>query len=261
MDNRLAKGMVLIAMLLTGSAYGDRGSASDLADTAAEFYTYYENWLQWQNQRPGRYHGSDFPEEIFENENYLKLQEMGPVVVPMLLAHYLECPLLERLVKDTCGLKFGEILFHEHGVQGRKAVYIEEFPDTLYLGTLPRGLPLLRWWAARGIHTQRWFWERWNQYVAYKQQGKEDLAAERLERIGEIGIDALPFLIRLISSGHEELIPIASNVSKRPWASESITLPENATKEQCEAWWNKHQKDYTIPDYNPLDLLRECVKN
>ncbi len=258
--------LALAVFLALPAAYASDARLDNIEaiDVTKEFLQHYQGWLDFQEglvrlDNPDTFRSDRDVSVFFKNEHYHNLVMMGPRAVPLLMAWYVEDVWLGDIVVEMCGLKFRGV-YLESSFDGRKLHYLEEFPDTLHFGTPIQGVPLLRWWRGHKTLAGRWFRERWNQYVTYKQQGEEDLAAERLERIGEIGIDVLPLLIRMISEGHEELIPIASNVSKRPWASEKITLSEDSTREQCEAWWNRHQADYTIPDYNPLDLLRECVK-
>jgi hypothetical protein len=70
-----------------------------------------------------------------------------------------------------------------------------------------------------------------------KHEESSDLRKEVIQRITNIGILVLPYLIKEIQNGEIELIPIVSTLSNGE-------VVFNVTVEQCTLWWEKNQKRF-----------------
>jgi hypothetical protein len=97
----------------------------------------------------------------------------------------------------------------------------------------------LTWWKEGRFETGDRFTELYEQWKSSQSQKKDLAAQETLQKIVELGIPVLPYLIDEV----EREPGLASAFSQLT----DQAIPPTATASECKEWWNRNKNKYELP--------------
>ncbi len=192
---------------------------SDVRTTKSEFAVAYEQWMQ-QSAKPEVSLRSDGV--IYTLPAYKKIVALGFSALPEIMSKLPDDPMLARAIFDIT----------------KKRLTREEGRATIMHAD--RVAYLKAWWKNVEQDTSTRFAEHHQKLKAAKKRANEVEAIEQRQKIRDIGRTALPHIFDRIASGDVELIPIASELLDG-------ALPNNASPQECAAWWNENRGKWTLP--------------
>ena len=98
----------------------------------------------------------------------------------------------------------------------------------------------LCWWREGRGFTERRFKVLYGEWKKAKEAGDEETATLKYERIRDLGIAALPYLVEKVEEGEKEFVPVISYLSDGE-------VREDAGPADCVRWWREHKARWTVP--------------
>jgi len=202
------------------------------------FEARYQAWREWIRQEVNPFR-SDFDPRTFDNEPFRQIVELGVPAVPYIM---------DKVKQDSdigyALYKITKFRLHEHCLvvrPGEVLWTVEEFPDIGQKGEPPdvREL-LLRWWNEGRQQTPQRFEKLYNEWQDLAQRGEAEEATEKYQRIIDLGIVALPCIVKKIEEGQTDLVPAISVLTNG-------AISEQANPAACVEWWTKNKQKWTLP--------------
>ena len=168
------------------------------------------------------------PSMAIANDHLYEIVKMGVPVLPLIV---------EKMERKEFYQDFQlELAFY---LITRKIFETEDWPQGKRGDAFTKAAMFIDWWHNGLKYTQNSFnryYQEWKRYLAEKKEGE---AEDKLLSIKKLGIAAIPFMIEKIEVGDLEFISIISDHTNE-------SLNENASKDECIAWWNENKDKYTI---------------
>jgi hypothetical protein len=208
------------------------------ASVEEEFEPLYQEWETSFAQIVG--FRSTFDGDAVYNNNpaFQKIVDLGVEAVPLIM---------EKMKTNP---HVGEALFritkwryhiNRTGTPGNSVWTVEEFPDERETKGPPDVIRVIeRWWVEFRSQVPQRFAALYEEYNSLKDQGKKEEAEEKLLRIKDLGIDALPLLIDKIQQGDTRMIPAMAHLTDKK-------VPESASSSECVSWWAANKAKLTLP--------------
>lgn len=118
---------------------------------------------------------------------------------------------------------------------------VEEFADMRDLNRPPGYYNLwLRWWKEGPKRTPQQFEKFYQEWKKLNAEGKEIEVKEKYQRMIDLGVAALPYMIEKIEKGDKELISAVSYLT-------GGEVKTDAKTSECVEWWKKNKEKWTIP--------------
>jgi hypothetical protein len=215
------------------------------ADLKSRFESEYRAWKeQVESQR-----FSSAPEF---NEHFTKIVKMGIPVLPLII---------DKMEKREFSMDF--LLESAFYLISRKDFEKEDWPKGKRGDSHTAAAMYIEWWHNGIKDTQNSFDHYYRQWKRDLAEKKEDEANNKLLSIRKLGIVAMPFMIDKIKKGDLKFVKIISDYSKIQYPVNYIgegdlqsikiisdytseSLNENASKDECIAWWNENKDKFTI---------------
>ncbi len=172
---------------------------------------------------------------LTDNEPYRELINLGLPILPYVMEKLSKDFKLEIIVENLTKKNFH---FTRTGEEDYYTV--EEFPDIKQKTRLNRRMLWLRWWNEGRKQTPQQFEKLYQEWKSLKKKGKTEEAEEKYQRVKDLGITALPYMIEKIEQGDSELIPALSELTDGQ-------VDKNVKKEECLSWWKKNKDKWTLP--------------
>ncbi len=110
-----------------------------------------------------------------------------------------------------------------------------DFPDLK-----PREDVYLYWYRSGRKQTPQRFESLFQEWKTLQSQGKAKEAKDKYQKIKDLGVDALPYMVKKIEDGDVALIPAISELTDGE-------LNKSAKQSECTSWWQKNKDKWTLP--------------
>ena len=100
----------------------------------------------------------------------------------------------------------------------------------------------LKWWKEDRKNSRTKFASLYAKHKSFQLAGKTADDADSFERIRDMGIDALKFIMEQIGAGDDSLVPLVSKIMREPVGG------DKPTRESVLKWWDEYKDYVTIPD-------------
>lgn len=131
---------------------------------------------------------------------------------------------IDKITKVKIYAKYDEV---------KKETVYPDFPDV-------KENVYIYWWREGHKSTQNLLEERYAKWKELKMQQKEKEAGAEYQRILDLGIAALPYMVEKVKKGDIELIEEMSELTNGQ-------LKKGTNKEDVEKWWNQNKESWIIP--------------
>jgi len=98
----------------------------------------------------------------------------------------------------------------------------------------------LFWWNEGRKQTPQQFEQLYSEWKSLKNEGEEEEARKKYQRIKDLGITTLPYVMEKVEQGEIELIPIVSYLT-------DDAVKKDLTPSECVEWWNKNKDKWILP--------------
>ena len=239
-------GMMVIVLCMVTISLGANSQKND--DLKAVFETKYKAWKDYCSQ-PSISVSSDTTRYI-NNDPYREMIQLGIPALPYMMekigsdpsGHFL-CALMPPNMKSAVPMitkkKFQITRTGQKRSEFRWTV--EEFPDMKELDKRPAMNKLfLRWWKEGGRSTSQQFEKFYQEWKKLNQEGKETEAKAKYQRMIDLGVAALPYMIEKVEQGDAELVPAISELT-------DSKVKKDAKQSECLNWWKENKEKWLIP--------------
>lgn len=196
---------------------------------------------------------STLPASVFyDNEEFEDIVELGIPAIPCMIQKLHDDRRLRHALYRITKWKYN---VRRSGQKPSEYVWtVEEFPDIREKGGPPDSREIwLRWWREGPKFTAERFAMLYRQWNGLKKDGKEEEAAGLYQRLKDLGIAALPHMIKRLKEGDTDLIPAISYLT-------DSAVNEDATAAECVEWWEENKDRWTIPFPEPEGAPRESIE-
>lgn len=171
--------------------------------------------------------------ERFECTQFQEIVKLGLPVLPYIIRKMEENPderLLWKAIEEITKVKIRGKYYKQ------KNVFIfPNFPDWK-----PRENVYLYWREKGRKQTPEQLEISFTNWKYLKKQGKEEEARKKYQKIKDLGIATLPYVMEKIQQGEIELIPIVSYLT-------DDAVKKDLTPSECVEWWNKNKDKWILP--------------
>ena len=234
------RGWFLTLVVLSGFCmfFAPTGSAAD-PQLEAVFERTYEAWKT--SVRTSELRRSSGP-GLYTSNEYNDIVALGVPAVPLMVrkmeiepeGHHLR-QALRRITKWK--IQWGR----ERSAAGYSVWTAEDFPELRGENRPPSTREIWRyWWKEGRFQTLKLFEEMYYEYHKFKAQNNDPEAAQKFQRIKDLGIPALPAIVEKVRLGDESLIPAITYLTDG--AVKQDTKCEDAAK-----WWEENKAKWTLP--------------
>lgn len=210
--------IIYVCLLNTASAMDDA--------VVQEFEAKYHAWKD-------HYAINKSSEGDISNQYFKNIVVMGPKILPLLadkMEREKEADFMWRAIEEIAKVKI-EAVYEKN-----KNMVI--FPD--YPGLKPNENVYLRWWKEDRFKTGDKFTTLYDQWKRTKSENKNKEAEKIYEKIVNLGIPVLPYLVKNVDR-EPKLIPAISKLSGND-------LPTTATVAISKKWWDNNKQKYQLPE-------------
>lgn len=239
--------LIRILILLTGSfvdtqIFADVPTILKKSTTEQIFEERYVEWQKFLEEKTPleiKVKSSFHESLLYDNEPFRKIIEIGVPVLPYIVVKISEdrtlCHALFRITRWRYHIE-------RQGVDPSEYVwFVEEFPELQQRDGPPDRVELwLYWWREGRKQTPQRFNMLHGEWQGLKKKRKIEEAQEKYQRIIDMGIVVLPYLIEKITEGDTALIPAVSKLTDG-----EVKTDDNP--EDCVEWWNKNKEKWYIP--------------
>ncbi len=113
------------------------------------------------------------------------------------------------------------------------------FPD--FPNLRPNEDVYLYWYRSGRKQTPQRFESLYQERKILQSQGKAKEAQDKYQKIKDLGIDALPYIMQKIQQGDKDLIPLVSYLTDN-------TVKADASAAECLGWWKENKNKWIIPE-------------
>jgi hypothetical protein len=206
-------------------------------DVESLFEAKYAAWAAWLQEHASPSSKIDLS-TLFDNQPFRDIVALGPPAVPYMVDKMEQNHWIGEALSRITKFKW-----HERRVgpgPGQWVWIIEEFPELAEETRWPwRGL-WRKWWNEGSQKTPQWFDQRYREWQEVLAQGKGLEAQEKYQRIIDLGIGALPYMVEKIQAGDTALVGAVSTLTQG-------AVGATATPAQCIEWWNANKANWTLP--------------
>jgi hypothetical protein len=228
MNKPLFLTIIALGSLLVAPAIG--------ASVDQEFERLYQEWQASRRQIVGISSDMDVNAVFKNNPAWRKIVDLGVEAVPVIMEKMKTDPHVSAALLEITKWRYH---INRTGTPGNHVWTVEEFPDVHQTKGPPLDL-IERWWVEFRPQVPQRFAALYEEYNSLKDQGKKEEAEEKLLRIKDLGIDALPLLIDKIQQGDTSLIPAVAYLTDKK-------VPESASSSECVSWWAANKAKLTLP--------------
>ena len=175
-----------------------------------------------------------------ERQEYKEIINLGIKVIPIILERIKEnkkqSRLLKGLIIDITKLKGN--LYYDKKI--KKNVY-RDFPDFDYKQDF-----FIFWWYEGRKFTPKIIVKYQKEYNQRKLQNDIEGAERSLQKIQNLGYDALPYLVDMVKEGETSLIPVVSRLTASEKRGDE-NLSVSAKEEETLKWWEKNKERFLLP--------------
>jgi len=162
------------------------------------------------------------------NEHMTEIVKMGVPALPLII---------EKMEKHEYEWDFQ--LKFAFSLITRKTFEKEDWPEGKPGGAHTKAAMYIDWWHNGLKDTENSFNRHYQEWKKYQEEKNFEEAEKKLRNIKNLGIAAIPFMIEKIKEGDLEFIKKISDHTNE-------SLNENASRDECIAWWNENRDKYTI---------------
>ncbi len=213
------------------------------------FETRYRAWIESGRRNLSPSSEFDVDAAFDNNPAFQELVKLGIPAVPYMFERLKENRYLGGALHEITGWSFDWVRV---GDTPREWTWsVEEFPDMVSQSGPPDTVATwLRWWHGGRNQTPQWFAQRYGEWKALKAAGKDKEAAEKYQRIKDLGIAALPCMIERVELGDTDVMPAMSALTDGE-------LPAKANAATCLAWWAANKHKWTLPPVEVAEPVAE----
>lgn len=234
---RLAAAVSVGVLAVAIACVGPATCASGSDPTRAEFERKYNAWVNAVRDWASRHVHLSYTPELPEQR---RLEDMGGDAVPYLIELFELDMTDHRMVGRQLSLNL--ILAHRLTL---KRFAKECYPPGQYADHHIEKQLLVKWWRQERANTAREFDKLHTQWRRLEKEGKKKEADAALERIRDMGLDALPLVMKKIEAGDKGLVEVADWMMWRRIDKHART-PDEALK-----LWKANKDKLTLPPTNP----------
>ncbi|UCD85470.1 MAG: hypothetical protein JSU92_04565 [Deltaproteobacteria bacterium] len=210
-----ALAIILLTIGLTVVWLGERPEEKDIKVIFEQKYRKCQEWSES--------HGYlSFPGA---SEPYMEIIELGPPVLPYAM---------EKMKEGDFFLDFVVSIIT------KKDFDKSEWPPGKLGDSRTAAKMFVKWWHEGRKQTPQQFEKLYQEWKDLKKKGKVEEAGERYQRIKDLGIAALPYMIKKIEQGDKKLVPAFSYLI-------DDAVKKNASTLECVDWWKKNKDKWTLP--------------
>jgi hypothetical protein len=236
--------LIVYLCLIIGLIF-DLGVANDENKTTDSQILFEQKFTIWRDYCRSRNFRSDI-NSYLNNESFLEIKKMGTLVIPLLISK------IEAENKGDLDFAHASLILHGamqrltkvnlHILKNKNSgtYSIEDFPTLGQRVELNLFEIWLYWWREGRKQTPQRFVTLYKDWTELKKQGKGEETKEKYQRIVDIGIIILPYLIEKIAQCDTALIPAVSKLTDGE-------VKIDAKSEECIEWWNKNKEKWYIP--------------
>ncbi len=207
-------------------------------DVESLFEAKYAAWAAWLQEHASPSSKIDLS-TLFDNQPFRDIVALGPPAVPYMVDKMQENHWIGEALSRITTYRWHTIRLGPG--PGQWVWMVEEFPDMVNESRPPGGVEVWpRWWTEGPKHTGERFAALYGEWKALKDEGREEDAQAKYQRITDLGIAALPWLVEKVQAGDTAPIPALSTLTDGE-------VKPDATAEQCVEWWNANKANWTLP--------------
>jgi len=232
-------GMTIVLSMVT-TLLGEEMQKID--EMEALFEKKYEAWKKYRKQQSPS--PSSFRTIYMEGQPYLEMLKLGIPALPYMMKKiendaYDGGRDLVWIVSKITNKKFH--ITRTGQKPGGFRWTVEEFPDMNDLTSPPSRYKLwLRWWKEGKKLTAQQFEKFYQQWKKLNRQGKETEAKAKYQRVIDLGVAALPYILDKVKQGDVELVPAISVLTDNK-------VKKDAKQSECLDWWESNKQKWLIP--------------
>jgi hypothetical protein len=203
-----------------------------------QFERKYNAWKDYISRPPVSF--SSTASTRYECDQYREIIKMGIPAIPYII---------EKVSEDRwIGAAINKIMKMDFHAKYNKDKNLIEFPD------LPEYKSneniYLYWWKEGRRQTPQRFEKLYTEWKSLKKQGKGKEAKEKIQKMQDLGIDAMPNFIEKISKDNVDLIPTLEYLTDGEVNQKEIKVlsTNKAKSKHCVDWWNKNKDKWTIKE-------------
>ena len=215
--------------------------AQQTNDVGATFHTAYAEWKEYlrTNTTMDVMVRSSIPSGTFyDNEPFRKIVALGVPALPQIADKISEDRLLLEAFRQITKWEYHVVRTGDRPDDYRWTV--EEFPQMSKKGGPPDRLEVWNhWWKEGRFKTGERFAELYGKWKSLKAEKKDKEAEEIYQRIVDLGIPVLPYLLDNV----EQETEFVSAISKLSDGD----LAQGARATDCKNWWEKNKQKFELP--------------
>ena len=217
--------LTLNALFVSVFLVGLGGAQEENPAAREEFEAKYDAWKNHLVSRPASRSRTDYAGTV--SPPYKEIAQLRANVLPYLMDKYEQDGDLHGAVVRVTGRQFAD--------QEKQAFGGDDY--ALYL----------HWWKNERQRTGEEFWEKYCKWRHWQEGDSIERPYEPHPHLdagilNNMGVIAIPWVVRGIEAGDSQLIYVLSSIMRRQPGGPAV--PENATREQCLEWWEKNKGDW-----------------
>ncbi len=169
----------------------------------------------------------------FKCQEFREIVKLGLPAIPYIVCKIEENPdeqLLWKAIEEITKVKIRGKYDRE-----KNMVLFPDLPD------LEPGQDVyLYWWREGRKHTHERFEKLYSEWNTLAAQGDQKQANEKYQKIKDLGVPALPFIVKKIQEGDSDLVPALAYLTNNDVSS-------TATMAQIVSWWAENKDKLTLP--------------
>ncbi|MCX8109440.1 MAG: hypothetical protein N3G20_11625 [Verrucomicrobiae bacterium] len=205
----------VVSMILTASAF--IADASD-KQIKQRFEEKYQAWRAWVTNH---WYMSTF----IRNQQFNEIVALGLPVVPYIV---------EKIEQNPGDFHLGSAVM----LITKKKFAKSEWPLGSLGDSRTAAVMYVKWWKEGRFKTGERFAELYRKWKASKADKKDKEAEETYQKIVDLGIPVMPYLVAHVEQQPE----LVSAISKLTDGA----LPPTATPAECNQWWEANKKKYEV---------------
>jgi hypothetical protein len=245
-------GMMVIMLCIVNTLL--RAEMQKNENLKAVFETKYKAWKDYCSQPSISLSSNTTP--YINNNPYREMIKLGIPALPYMMekigsdpsGHFL-CAVMPHNLKTAVPM-ITKKKFHITQTGQKPGEFrwsVEEFPDMKELDKPPVGYKLwLRWWKEGATCTSQQFEKFYREWKDFSQEGTQTEAKAKYQRMIELGVAALPYMIEKVGQGDVELVPAISELT-------DSKVNKDAKPTECLNWWKENKEKWIIsfPEVEP----------
>lgn len=193
---------------------GDRN-----ADIGSVFEEKYETWKEWVKEHP-------YMSTYTANQPFVEIIELGPSALPYIV---------EKIQKNPDDFHLGYVVARI----SKKHFEKEDWPKGKLGDAITAASLYVNWWKKDRYETHKRFEKLYKEWKLFKAEGKGE-AEKKYQKIINLGICVLPYLVEKLKENNSDLIPAISELTDGD-------VNKEFGVSDCVDWWKKNKDKLVVP--------------